>query len=215
MDYLQKENFKDIIAFSISEPGAMGPHDMTFYRENGLNFRVNYLEDGNYEKLKELYPALQGCYWDGPMKNELASLFTVVIGGSPEDRSTTIPEGMKHIYLDFGNHLVVKEEFYYSFKEFFSGVSNADIMYRWTDYFDEVVSTGKLDEVRLAYFKQKERDEMVTNKIAELNKLPEYREKIKNCNKDMDAMMNVLKEYGLEIDWFELKQIGFRQRGLI
>lgn len=33
--------------------------------------------------------------------------------------------------------------------------------------------------------------------------------------KDMDAMMNVLKEYGLEIDWFELKQIGFRQRGLI
>ena len=118
MDKLTEELFADIIAFSMSEPGAMGPNNMTFYKATGESFSVDYKEEGKYEELKNVFPALKECYWDGPMKNEIASLFTIVIGGSPDDKSTTVPKGMRHIYLDYGNHLAVKEEYYYAIKKY-------------------------------------------------------------------------------------------------
>ena len=49
-----------------------------------------------------------------------------------------------------------------------------------------------------------------------LQKNPEYVEKIKACAGDMDAMMAVFKEYtGMDINWWELKQFGLRQLGLV
>lgn len=214
MDKLTEELFADIIAFSMSEPGAMGPNNMTFYKATGESFSVDYKEEGKYEELKNVFPALKECYWDGPMKNEIASLFTIVIGGSPDDKSTTVPKGMRHIYLDYGNHLAVKEEYYYAIKKIFSGKDNCDITYMWTEYLEEANISARLEEISDAFFKQKERDEMIMRKIEELNKNPEYREKIK-ASDGIDGMMSVCKEYGLDIDWLELKQISMRQRGLI
>ena len=30
---MNKKDFEDIVMFSVSEPGAMGPNDMTFYKK--------------------------------------------------------------------------------------------------------------------------------------------------------------------------------------
>ena len=54
-------------------------------------------------------------------------------------------------------------------------------------------------------------------KLSELNKLPEYKERISNANREngIDGMLAILKEYGVDIDFMELKRYGFRQQGII
>lgn len=60
---------------------------MKFYKRNGESFSVNYMsEDMLYSRLKELFPVLKDCYFDGPMKREMIMAPTIVIGGSPDDR---------------------------------------------------------------------------------------------------------------------------------
>ena len=45
-ELLEKEMFDDIVVFSVSEPGAMGPGGvMTFYKKNGECFSVDYLSE--------------------------------------------------------------------------------------------------------------------------------------------------------------------------
>ena len=63
---LTKEMFQDVIAFFVSEWGAMGPNGtMGFYTRSGEYFQVNYLsEETPYQKVKEYFPALQGCCWN-------------------------------------------------------------------------------------------------------------------------------------------------------
>ena len=39
---IKKEDFEDIVVFSVSEPGAMGPNDMMFYKSNGESFSIDY-----------------------------------------------------------------------------------------------------------------------------------------------------------------------------
>lgn len=53
-DVLTKEMFESIVAFSFSEPGAMGANGtMMFYRETSQSFTINYLsEEISYSKLK-------------------------------------------------------------------------------------------------------------------------------------------------------------------
>lgn len=41
---------------------------------------------------------------------------------------TCIPKGWCHIYLDFGNHLTVKKEFYRAVREIFKDKDNCDII---------------------------------------------------------------------------------------
>ena len=71
---LTKEMFQEVIAFFVSEWGAMGPNGtMGFYTRSGEYFQVNYLsEETPYQKVKEYFPALQGCCWNGPMKTDRA-----------------------------------------------------------------------------------------------------------------------------------------------
>lgn len=214
MSKLVKEVFDDVIVFSVSEPGAMGPNNMTFYTKAGEYFSVEHTDSDTYAELKEAYPVLKECFWNGPMKNEIASIFSIVIGGSLDDKKTTIPSGMRHIYLDYGNHVVVKEEYYRAVKDIFADKSKCDLTFHWAKFLKDAEFAGsRLDDIASAYYVQKERDEMITNKIKELNKKPEYREKIA-CSENNDDMMEVLKEYGIEIDSFELTQIVFRQSGL-
>lgn len=143
---INKEMFEDIVAFSMSEVGAMGPNDMTFYKKNGESFNVDYKnEETSYEKLKECFPSLVGCYWNGPMRGEKIHPSTVVIGGG--GRETTVPDGYRHMYLDYGNHLAVKEELYDSVKDILKDKNNCEITFEWCDFLDEVDFAHRIDEL--------------------------------------------------------------------
>ena len=63
----------------------------------------------------------------------------------------------------------------------------------------------------------KTKDEELARKLKELNENPEYRERIKNCGREqgVDAMLEVAKEFGLDITFMELKQFGLRQQGIL
>ena len=45
--------------------------------------------------------------------------------------------GWKHFYLDFGNHLVCKEEYYEKLENIFKGFRNSAIAYGWTEILKE------------------------------------------------------------------------------
>ena len=59
----------------------------------------------------------------------------IVIGGF--GKSTTVNPGWKHFYLDFGNHLVCKEEYYEKLENIFKGFRNSAIAYGWTEILKE------------------------------------------------------------------------------
>ena len=140
---LTKEMFQDVIAFFVSEWGAMGPNGtMGFYTRSGEYFQVNYLsEETPYQKVKEYFPALQGCCWNGPMKTDRAFPFTIVIGDDAGE-STRIPDGYRHIYLDMGNHLCVREELFGYVKKFFQDKENVELTFGWQD----ILAEAKIEE---------------------------------------------------------------------
>lgn len=217
VELLEREMFTDIVAFTFSEPGAMGANGMmTFYRKTGESFTVNYLSDETlYGKIKELFPELNECYWNGPMRTDPAALRTIVIGGSTDDKETTIPKGWRHIYLDFGNHLTVKAEIYAFVKELFRNEDNCNLLISWTRILDEAEISSKIPDLEVSFDKQKKFDEHLASVLTELKKNPDYIKRVREASEDMDKMMDVLEEFsGIKISWFELKQFGFRQAGL-
>lgn len=216
-EVLTKEMFENIAAFSFSEPGAMGANGtMTFYKETGESFTINYLsEETPYSEIKELFPALKECYWNGPMRTDPAALRTIVIGGSPDDKETSIPKGWRHIYLDFGNHLTVKQEMYSFMKDLFKEKDNCEVTFGWADMLDEADFSARIPELMAVFNEQQKFDEHLASVLEELKKNPEYINKVKEASGDMDKMMDVLEEFsGIRMSWFELKQFGFRQAGL-
>lgn len=206
----------------MSEAGAMGPNDMTFYKKGGESFAIDYKsEETPYSELRECFPLLKECYWNGPMKSDSASAFTIVIGGSEDDKKTHMPEGWQHIYLDYGNHLIVKKELYYEVKRILAdnyreGKTNCDVTSNWVEMLDKVKFGERIDEIEKAYHEMVEKDRILAEKLEELKENQEYIEKVKAAGKDLDKMMDVLEEYsGIRMTWLELKQFGFRQNGWI
>lgn len=138
MKNINKEMFEGVIAFSFSEPGAMGPNDCTFYKSNGESFSVDYLsEETPYSMLKEYFPVLLDCYWNGPMKDETKTDDEYVIGVSDADNSTQIPHGWKHIYVGYGNHIIVKAELYNFVEDILKNEDCCDVAFCWTDMLDK------------------------------------------------------------------------------
>lgn len=217
MAKLDRKLFEDVVVFSFSEPGAMGSNDMRFYKRSGETFVVDYKsEETPYSMLKEFFPVLRDCYWDGPMRNEAAALGTIVIGGSPDDKETCVADGWRHIYLDYGNHIAVKKELYYAVKDIFYSKNNCDITFQWSDMLAEADFAKKIDEHIKAYYKQEEKDKILAKKLDELKCNPEYLCKVKEASGDLDRMMEVLEEFsGIKMTWLELKQFAFRQSGII
>lgn len=217
MDKLDRNMFVDVVVFSFSEPGAMGPNDMRFYKSNGETFEVDYKsEETPYSMIKELFPVLRYCYWNGPMRKETAASRTMVIGGSLDDRETCVADGWRHIYLDYGNHIAVKRELYYAVKDILYGKDNCDITFQWSDMLTEASFTKRIDEHIRAYYEQEEKDEILAKKLDELKRNPEYITKVKEASGDVDKMMEVLEEFNeIKMTWIELKQFGFRQSGII
>lgn len=66
-----KEMFKDIAFFTLAEPGAMGVGNlMEFITAEGEEFSLFFSEEMPYSKVKEYFPALDDCYWNGPESDE-------------------------------------------------------------------------------------------------------------------------------------------------
>ena len=130
---LCKELFEDVIVYMLSEIGAMGPNGtLTCLKKNGEAFELNYLsEDSPWEEIKKNFSGINGCRFNGPMKHEQFWVRELVIGGRSE--GTMINPGWKHIYLDVGNHLVCKEEYYSEVKRVFEGMDNIDITFSWVN----------------------------------------------------------------------------------
>ena len=62
-----KKMFKDIAIFTLAEPGAMGVGNlMEFITAEGEKFSLFFSEEMPYSKVKEYFPALVDCYWNGP-----------------------------------------------------------------------------------------------------------------------------------------------------
>ena len=216
IDYSSKD-FEEVVAFSVSEPGAMGPNDIGFFMKDGRNFRLDYkTEETPWSDIREWFPTLQKCYFDGPMRDEIASLFTVIIGASENDKETHVAPGWRHKYLDYGNHLVIKETYYREIMSLIGSNENIDLTFGWEKLLSNTDFVDRLDEIQEDFQKQKEEDEKLTATLTELKKNPEYVKRVKDCSGDVDAMTAVLKEFtGIDMDWVQLKQFGFRQQGLI
>ena len=46
-------------------------------------------------------------------------------------RRRKVPEGWKHVYLDVGNHLAIKNEYYEKAMNILKNYSNIDITFGW------------------------------------------------------------------------------------
>lgn len=156
MNKFTKEQFNDIIVFFVSEPGAMGPKDICFYKRNGEHFRFDYrsCDDATYSLMKEYFLVFSQCYFNGPMKSEPVAAGTIVIGIEERYGETRVAPGWKHLYLDYGNHLVIKEEFYQAIKDIFEGLSNDDIMLDWKGLLDKAGFVAKVDEIEKKYWEK-------------------------------------------------------------
>ena len=145
---MNKKMFEDIVIFFVSEPGAMGPNDMTFYKKSGEYFTIDYNSDKTpYSELREAFPLLKECYWNGPARTEKEQLGTVVIGASYADGETHVAPGWKHIYLDFGNHLAVREELYEIVLDMLGEYDNCKITFGWTEILKQKGLADKLAEL--------------------------------------------------------------------
>ena len=58
-------------------------------------------------------------------------MVTVVIGARDDDKETHVPAGWRHWYLDFGNHLVIREPYYREIRSLLGKKENADLTFCW------------------------------------------------------------------------------------
>lgn len=195
----------------------MGPNDIGFFMKDGTNFRLDYKTDETpWSEIREWFPVIQESYFSGPMRTELASLYTVVIGADANAKETHVAPGWRHWYLDYGNYLVIKEPYYREMKDLIGSNDNIDLTFGWEKQLANRGFVDRVDTIWEEYQKQKAEDEKLASILAELKQNPEYVEKMKACSDDVDAMMAVFKEYtGIDMDWVQLKQFRFRQQGLI
>ena len=133
MIYSSKD-FEDVVAFSVSEPGAMGPNDIGFFMKDGTYFRLDYKSNETpWSSIREWFPTIKECCFNGPMKTEATSMFTVVIGARDDDEETHVASGWRHWYLDFGNHLVIREPYYREIRSLLGKKENADLTFYWEE----------------------------------------------------------------------------------
>lgn len=217
-DELSKELFNDVVVFFESEPGAMGPSGtLEFLKKNGEHFYVDYIgEETPFSMLKELFPeVLDGAYFNGPKREEAASANTIIIGGSGQE--TTLPDGWKHIYLDFGNHLCVREELYRLVNKILreSGKDNCDKTFKWAKILDEADFISKIDDAIKEYNDappkiRYENYDSLNVKFEELMKNSEFEEKFRKAN-GVDERTEVMQDFGVDIERFELRSFLLRK----
>ena len=143
MEELKKEMFDKVIIFSIAEPGAMGAGGwMDFVTEDGEKFSLDYFSEKTlWESVKKCFPMLAECYFRGPAKRE------TMIPSELYDRGikyTTVADGWKHIYLGYGNHLVVREDHFAGFSETISDLKTGiELDSKWEKRAQQYIQTIK------------------------------------------------------------------------
>ena len=96
-----KEMFKDIAFFTLAEPGAMGVGNlMEFITAEGEEFSLFFSEEMPYSKVKEYFPALDDCYWNGPESDESCRTEFVFYLSKDERnfKHTKPPKNYTHLY---------------------------------------------------------------------------------------------------------------------
>ena len=110
-----KKMLKDIAIFTLAEPGAMGMGNlMEFITAEGKEFSLFFSEEMPYAKVKELFPALDNCYWNGPELGESCRTEFVFYADRDERnfKHTKSPENHTHLYEGFGNHICIRKDYY-------------------------------------------------------------------------------------------------------
>ena len=171
---LTKELFEDVIIYRMSEVGAMGPaRTLECLKSNGEHFELEYLsEETPWEEIKKKFPGINGCIFNGPTRSEnmFSKKPTIVIGDDGTEKTTRVNSGWKHIWLDYGNHLVCKEEVYYELKDIIKDMDNCDITFSWIEKLKKAGFTNRLDKIVERYNIQKQWDEEFTRNRTEWSK---------------------------------------------
>ena len=110
-----KKMFKDIAFFTLAEPGAMGVGNlMEFITAEGEEFSLFFSEEMPYSKVKEYFPALDDCYWNGPESDESCRTeFVFYLSKDVRNfKHTKPPKNYTHLYEGFGNHICIRKDYY-------------------------------------------------------------------------------------------------------
>lgn len=110
-----KKMFKDIAIFTLAEPGAMWVGNlMEFITAEGEEFSLFFSEEMPYSKVKEYFPALDDCYWNGPESDESCRTEFVFYLSKDERnfKHTKPPKNYTHLYEGFGNHICIRKDYY-------------------------------------------------------------------------------------------------------
>lgn len=125
---LTPETFENVVAYILSEPGAMGCSGTVHCLNNdGSVFAVDYREEQtSWERLKEYFAAINGCRFFGPAKDVDICNSVLFIGFSKG--TTYINEGWKEICFDCGNHFIVREKDAKAFLDLFNGLTPCEVI---------------------------------------------------------------------------------------
>lgn len=115
-------SMKEVLMFKFEEPMAMcvplgQSARAVFVYEDGEVEEAYYnvfQDKESYTQLKETYPILSDCYWNGP-NSEDTDFDEVALRTTPGEGSTRVPKGYKHFYIGCGSHLVIREDRYDAF----------------------------------------------------------------------------------------------------
>lgn len=143
---MDKEYFKTVFMFFIAEPYAMGGGgEIAFMNESGDFRYMDYRSDETpYEDIKKAFPALQGCKWNGPIPGEDAGDEIVLFmnGGNP-GLQTRVNEGWHHLYLGYGNHLVIRDDKWPEFSDKIAAFKKrVDIYGAWKEIAETMCKGG-------------------------------------------------------------------------
>ena len=143
---MNKEMFNDVFVFAFSEPGAMGAGGyIDCITDKGERFSICYLsEETPWDDVKSCFPILGECCFNGPMKNRPSSTPEIVIylDDKNMDKETKVALGWKHIYMGFGNHLVIREDHFIAYFEYIK------------DFTEEIDIYGEWDNRAMEYIKK-------------------------------------------------------------
>ncbi len=135
--YMDKKYFETVFIFFIDEPYAMGGGGhMAFMNEAGVYRYMDYRSaETPYEEIIKVFPAVQGCNWNGPIPGEDAGDEIVIfMNGDNKELQTRVNESWHHLYLGYGNHLVVRNDRWPEFNEKIAGFKKkVDIYGAWKE----------------------------------------------------------------------------------
>ena len=141
--------FKDVVIFSFSEPGALGDGGyIDCITDRGEDFSICYLsEETPWNEVKNCFPVLKECCFNGspPLESRRNEPKEIVIYLDESDihKPTRVARGWSHIYMGFGNHLVIRDDHYLRFQKCISDlVHEVDIYVKWHERALQYIQSG-------------------------------------------------------------------------